>query len=85
MIFPKKIFLKMFLFCFSFIPNLFFIAWKVSKYEVFCPYFPVFGLNTEIYEVNRRIQSEYREMPTRKNSAFGHFSRNVLHYFYLSS
>ena len=29
------------------------IAWKVSKYGVFCrPYFPVFGLNTEIYELN---------------------------------
>ena len=27
--------------------------WKVSKYRVFsCPYFPVFGLNTEIYEIN---------------------------------
>ena len=26
-------------------------AWKVSKYEVFSdPYFPVFGLTTEIYE-----------------------------------
>ena len=25
-------------------------AWKVSKYGVFAgPYFPVFGLNTEIY------------------------------------
>ena len=28
-------------------------AWKMSKYEVFSgPYFPVFGLNTEIYGVN---------------------------------
>ena len=28
-------------------------AWKVSKYGVFSgPYFPVFGLNTEIYGVN---------------------------------
>ena len=27
-------------------------AWKVSKYGVFSgPYFPVFGLNTEIYSV----------------------------------
>ena len=32
---------------------------KVSKYWVFSgPYFPVFGLNTEIYEVNFRIQSK---------------------------
>ena len=28
-------------------------AWKVSKYGVISvPYFPVFGLNTEIYGVN---------------------------------
>ena len=32
------------------------IPWKVSKYGVFSgPYFPVFGLNTEIYGVNLRI------------------------------
>ena len=31
-------------------------AWKVSKYGVFSgSYFLVFGLNTEIYEVNLRI------------------------------
>ena len=31
-------------------------AWKVSKYGVFSgPYFPVFGLNTEICGVNLRI------------------------------
>ena len=35
-------------------------AWKVSKYGVFSgPYFPVLGLNTEIYGVNFHIQSEY--------------------------
>ena len=34
-------------------------AWKVSKYGVISgPCFPVFELNTEIYEVNLRIQSE---------------------------
>ena len=34
-------------------------VWKVSKYGVNSgPYFPVFGLNTEIYRVNLRIQSE---------------------------
>ena len=50
-------------------------AWKVSKYGVCSgPYFPVFGLNTEIYEVNFRIQSEYGKMRTRKNSVFWHFS-----------
>ena len=50
----------------------------MSKYEVFSgPYFPVFGLNTEIYGVNLRIQSEYRKIQTRKNSVFGHFLRSV--------
>ena len=53
-------------------------AWKVSKYGVFSgPYFPAFGLNTEIYSVNLRIQSEYRKIRTRKTSVFGHFSRSV--------
>ena len=53
-------------------------AWKVTKYGVFSgPYFLVFGLNTEIYGVNLRIQSEYRKIRTRKNSVFGHFSRSV--------
>ena len=34
-------------------------AWKVSKYGVFSgPYLPVSGLNTEIYGVDLRIQSE---------------------------
>ena len=40
----------------------------MSKYGVFSgPYFPVFGLNLKIYE-----------MPTRKNSVFGYFSRSEL-------
>ena len=44
-------------------------ALKVSKCVVFSgPYFSVFGLNTEIYSVYLRIQSEYRKMRTRKNS-----------------
>ena len=29
-------------------------------------YFPAFGLNTENYRVNLRIQSEYKKMRTRK-------------------
>ena len=34
-------------------------AWKVSKYVVISdPYLPLFGLNTDIYFVNLRIQSE---------------------------
>ena len=40
------------------------------------PYFPVFGLNAEIYGVNLHIHSEYRKRRTRKNSVFGHFSRS---------
>ena len=53
-------------------------AWKVSKYGVNSgPLFPVFGLNTEIYLVNLRIQSEYRKIRTRNNSVFGHFSSSV--------
>ena len=53
-------------------------GWKVSKYGVFSAlYFPVFGLNTEIYSVNLDIQSKYRKIRTRKNSAFGHFSRSI--------
>ena len=39
----------------------------MSKYGVISgPHFPVFGLNTEIYGVNLRIQSEYRKIRTRK-------------------
>ena len=41
------------------------------------PYFPVFGLNTEIYSLNLRILSEYEKIRTIKNSVFGHFSRSV--------
>ena len=53
-------------------------AWKVSKYAVISgPYFPLFGLNTEIYFVNIRIQFEYRKIWTRNNSVFGHFSRSA--------
>ena len=53
-------------------------AWKVSKYGVISgPYFPVVGLNMEIYFVNLRIQSEYRKIRTRNNSVFEHFSRSV--------
>ena len=50
---------------------------KMSKYGVISsPYFPVFRLNTEIFGVNLRIQSEYRKTRTRNNSVFGHFSRS---------
>ena len=50
----------------------------MSEYGVFSGlYFPVFGLNTEIYFVNLHIQSEYKKIRTRKKSVFGHFSRSV--------
>ena len=50
---------------------------KCQNTEFFSgPYFPVFGLNTEIYEVNLCIQSEYGKIRTRKNSIFWHFSRS---------
>ena len=60
------------------------IARKVSKYGVFSgPYFPVFGLNTEIYSANLRIQSGYRKIRTRKNYVFGHFSRSGYQSFWV--
>ena len=49
---------------------------NVQLWSFFCPVFPVFGLNTEIYGVNLHTQSEYRKIRTWKNSVFGHFSRN---------
>ena len=53
-------------------------ASKLSKYgDISGAYFPVFGLNSEIYPVNLGIQSEYRKMRTGKSSVFGHFSRSV--------
>ena len=51
-------------------------VWKVFKYVISGPYFPIFGLNTEIFFVNLRIQSEYRKIRTRNNSVFEHFSRS---------
>ena len=42
-------------------------AWKVPKCEVFFgPYFPAFGMDTEIYYVFLRIQSECRKIRTKK-------------------
>ena len=41
-------------------------------FNVLMYFFPVFGLNAEIYGI--RIQEKIR---TRENSVFGHFSRNV--------
>ena len=41
------------------------------------PYFPIFGLNMEIYSKNLRIQSDYRKIRTRKSFVFGRFLRSV--------
>ena len=49
----------------------------MSKCGVFSsPYFPVFGLNKEIYGVNLRIQSKHGKDGPEKNSVFRHFSRS---------
>ena len=57
-----------------------FTAWKVSQYGIFSgPYFPVFGLNTEICGVNLCIQSEYGKIRTTKNSVFGLFIHSVFY------
>ena len=46
-----------------------FTAWKVTRYIIFSdPYFPIFGLNTEIHTVNLGILSEFKKMRTIKNS-----------------
>ena len=39
-----------------------------------------FGLNTDIYSVNLRIQSECGKIRTRKYSVFGQFSRSGRHH-----
>ena len=50
-----------------------------AKYGVlYGPYFPVFGVNTEIYSINLRIQSKYGKIWIRKkNSVYGHFLRSA--------
>ena len=49
----------------------------MSKYGVFSgPYFLVFGLNTERYEVSLCIQFECGKTQNRKNSVFGHISHS---------
>ena len=54
----------------EFIVDLLLTAWKRSKYGVFSgPYFPVFGLNTEIYAINLEQQ---------KNSVIWHFYDQLL-------
>ena len=51
-------------------------VWNVSKYGVFpSPYFPIFGQNTEIYEVNLPIPFKFGKIWARKNSEVGHLRR----------
>ena len=40
------------------------------------PYFPTFGLNTEIYSLNLPIPSKCGKIRSRKNSDFGRFSHS---------
>ena len=43
------------------------IAWKVPKYEIFSgPYFPVFGLNTEIYFIKFPYSVRIKENTVQK-------------------
>ena len=63
---------KLYFLCSDFLIQ--FVPWEICT--AWKPYFPVFGLNTEIYFVNFSIQSEYRKIRTRNNSIFGHFSRS---------
>ena len=59
-------------------------GWKVSKYGVLSgPYFPLFGLNTEIYSVNLRIQSKYRTIPTRHKPKIKYYSFKNITSFHL--
>ena len=58
---------------------------EVSKYGLISgPYFPAFGL-IFLYFVNLRIHSKYRELRTRNNCVFGHFSRSVWLLYYCES
>ena len=43
---------------------------RVQIRSFFWSVFPLFGLNTEIYGVNIRIQSEYTKIRTRNNSVY---------------
>ena len=54
-------------------------VWKVTKSKVpSCPYFSVFGPDTEINRVNLRFQSECGNIRTRKNFVFSHHSHSVI-------
>ena len=74
---------------FQFFPNVHLASPKVEQKEqntmrrvqirgFFWSYFPVFGINTEAYRVNLPIQSECRNIRTRRNSVLGHFSHSEM-------
>ena len=52
------------------------IHW-VKSVQIRSYFWSVFGLNTKIYSINLRIQSEYRKIRTRNNYVFGHFSSSA--------
>ena len=59
-------------------------AWKVSEYEVFSgPYFPVFGLNAEIYTVNLRISPNTGKYGQEKTPYLDIFHAVALAVFFL--
>ena len=43
------------------------------------PYFPAFGLNTDNYSVNYRVESKCKKIRTRKNSLFGLLLRSGMY------
>ena len=53
-------------------------TWKLSESKVSSGlYFPALGLNTGIYSLNLRIESEYEKIQTRENSVLRRFSCNL--------
>ena len=61
---------------YSFIQETLCCVKSVQIRSYFWSVFSCFGLNTEIYGVNLRIQSDYRKTRTRNNSIFEHLSRS---------
>ena len=63
--------------------HIFWMTWKILHYvksvqkrSFVWSVLPAFGQNTDRYSVSLRIQSKCGKIRTRKNSVFGHFSRN---------
>ena len=63
--------IKMFLFAET-VHSKNYLCVKIVRIQSFSgSHFPAFGVNTEFYSVNLRIQSECRKMRTKKNSKYG--------------